>query len=228
MKTFAILLAIAAAALADGPGRMSSYFSKGDFPLTADPNAPQWKGIEGVVAENDQMGKPTPGHRTEIRSRWTAQNLYLLFVCPYEELYLHPNPTQTAETNYLWDYDVAEAFIGTDFKDIRRYKEFEASPQGEWVDLDIFRDKFPPTNDWKWNSGFQVKARVDEAKKTWYCEMQIPMTSIGMSAPAKNAEMRINLYRCQGPPSNRKFIAWQPTREGTFHVPGSFGRLVLK
>jgi hypothetical protein len=28
----------------------------------------------------------TPGHRTEIRSRWTDKNLYLLFICPYEEL----------------------------------------------------------------------------------------------------------------------------------------------
>ena len=123
---------------------------------------------------------------------------------------------------------MAEAFIGTDFKDIRHYKEFEASPQGEWVDLDIFRDKFPPTNDWKWNSGFQVKAQVDGAKKIWYCEMRIPMASIGLEKPAKNAEMRINFYRCQGPPSNRKFIAWQPTREGTFHVPASFGRLLLQ
>ena len=80
------MLAVASLALADGSGRMSSYYSKADFPLTADPNAKQWKGIQGVIAERDQMGEPTPGHRTEIRSRWTAKNLYLLFICPYEDL----------------------------------------------------------------------------------------------------------------------------------------------
>ena len=41
------------------------------------------------------------------------------------------------ETNELWNWDVAEVFIGSDFKNIRRYKEFEVSPQAEWVDLDI-------------------------------------------------------------------------------------------
>jgi hypothetical protein len=54
----------------------------------------------------------------------------------YEELYLHPNPSATTETNKLWEWDVAEVFIGSDFKNIRQYKELQVSPQGEWVDLD--------------------------------------------------------------------------------------------
>jgi hypothetical protein len=32
---------------------------------------------------------------------------------------------------------VAEVFIGADFTDIRHDKEFEISPQGEWVDFEI-------------------------------------------------------------------------------------------
>ena len=44
------------------------------------------------------------------------------------------------ETNELWNWDVAEVFIGSDFKNIRRYKEFEVSPQAEWVDLDVNLD----------------------------------------------------------------------------------------
>jgi hypothetical protein len=228
MKILVILLAFAAAALADGAGRMISQYSKTDFPLTADPNAPQWKGIKATIAENGPMGDVTPGHRTEIRSRWTDKNLYLLYVCPYEELYLHPNPTQTDETNELWDWDVAEVFIGTDFKDIKHYKEFQVSPQGEWVDLDINRNVEPPNHDWKWNSGYKVKARLDKATKTWYGEMQIPMSSIDVQKAAKGTEMRVNLYRIQGPPPNRKMIAWQPTHAENYHVPEAFGRLVLK
>src|SRR5205823_10532731 len=75
--------------------------------------------------------------RTEVRTRWTAQNLYFLFVCPYAQLNPRPNPKTSTETYGLWNWDVAEVFIGADFKDVKRYKEFEISPQGEWTDLDI-------------------------------------------------------------------------------------------
>ena len=64
-------------------------------------------------------------------------NLYFLFICPYDELYLKPAPTTRQETNELWNWDVAEVFISANFRDIKLYKEFEVSPQGEWVDLDI-------------------------------------------------------------------------------------------
>lgn len=224
----AMLLALTTVVLADGAGRMISSYSKSDFPLTADPNSPDWKGVKATIAANGPMGDVTPGHRTEIRSRWTDKNLYLLYSCPFEELYLHPNPTQTEETNELWDWDVAEVFIGTDFKDIKHYREFQVSPQGEWVDLDINRNANPPDHNWKWNSGYKVKARIDKEKKIWYGEMQIPMASLDVSKPAKGLEMRINLYRIQGPPPNRKMIAWQPTHEDNYHVPEAFGRLVLK
>ncbi|PYQ25278.1 MAG: hypothetical protein DMF81_02720, partial [Acidobacteria bacterium] len=118
-----------------------------DFALTADPAAAAWKGVAGVIADHDRFGGVVPGHRTEVRSRWTTQNLYLLFICPYEELYLHPDPSTTTETNKLWDWDVAEAFIGADFKDIKKYKEFQVSPQAEWVDLAIDRGAQPPSHD---------------------------------------------------------------------------------
>jgi hypothetical protein len=39
--------------------------------------------------------------------------------------------------------------------------------------------------------------------------------------------MRINFYRIQGPPQDRKFIAWRPTHSSNYHVPEAFGRLRL-
>ena len=106
------------------------------------------------------------------------KNLYFLFSCPYEELFLHPNPSTTTETNKLWNWDVAEVFIGSDFKNIRRYKEFELSPQGEWLDLDIDLTKPHHEEGWTWNSGFQVAARIDEQTKIWYGAMKIPWTAL--------------------------------------------------
>jgi hypothetical protein len=75
-----------------------------------------------------------------VRSRWTFYNLYLLFTCAYdanEPLNLKPDPDLEKETNELWNWDVVEVFLGADANNIRRYKEFEISPQGEWVDLDV-------------------------------------------------------------------------------------------
>lgn len=174
------------------------------------------------------MGNDVPGHRTEIRSRWTRDNLYFLFICPYQELYLKPGPVADKETNRLWNYDVAEVFIGWDFQNIRRYKEFELSPQGEWVDLDIDRDHPLPEGGWLWNSGFEVMARIDRAAKIWYGVMRIPWKSIDERRPQPGNQLRVNFYRMQGPPPQRKMVAWQPTHSRTYHVPESFGTLRLE
>jgi hypothetical protein len=210
------------------PSLIVSHRAESDFALSADPQAKPWAGTQGVFAERDRQGNLVPGHRTEIRSRWTKKSLYLLFICPYEDLYLKPNPSTTTETPQLWDWDVAEAFVGTDFENIKRYKEFQVSPQGEWVDLAIDLSAEPPAYDARWNSGYEVKARLDRGARIWYGEMRIPIEAIDSRAPEAGREMRINLYRLQGPPANRQFINWQPVNSDFFHTPEAFGRLRLE
>jgi len=180
-----------------------------------------------VYADRGPFGQPQERYRTEIRSRWTAKNLYFLFICPYEELNLKPSPTTTLETYGLWNWDVAEVFIGSDFQNIRRYKEFEISPQGEWIDLDIDLTKTHHEDGWKWNSGFAVAARIDPTAKIWYGAMRIPFPALLNHPPATGETFRINLFRSQGPASNRIQIAWQPTMAATFHTPEKFGLLRL-
>ena len=60
-----------------------------------------------------------------------------------DKLNLKPSPSISTETFRLWDWIVAEGFIGADFQNIRGYKEFEISPQGESADPHI--DLAPPT-----------------------------------------------------------------------------------
>ena len=139
--------------------------------------------------------------------------------------------TRTRKALELDDHtasDVAEIFLGADFEKIWQYREYQVSPQGEWVDLDIDRDHPKPEGGWQWNSGFEVTARIDRDKKAWYGEMRIPFSSIDSRPPKKGNELRINLYRLQGPPPNRKGIAWQPTGQRNYHVPEAFGHLVLE
>ena len=227
LQAFGLMILLALTGWAQAANVINSYRAKSDFALTADPNAPEWKTVKGVIADRGPLGDVTPGHRTEIRARWTDKNLYLLFICPYEELYLTPNPSTTKETNKLWEWDVAEAFIGSDFQNIKHYTEFQVSPQGEWVDLDIDRTTEPPNHNWEWNSGYQVKARLVKDQKVWYGAMRIPFDKIDKRAAKVGNELRINFYRLQGPPPNRKGIAWQPTNSASYHVPEAFGLMKL-
>ena len=198
-----------------------------DVSLRLDPELHFWKEAQAAIAERDPYGAHVPQLRTEIRSRWTQKNLYLLFVCPYEELNLKPAPSRSEETFGLWDWDVAEVFLGTDFSDIRRYKEFEVSPQGEWVDLDIDLSRPHHEDGWTWSSGAEFAAHIDAGAKVWYAAMRIPWVALQAQQPRAGQELRVNFYRTQGPLPRRVQVAWQPTMAPTFHVPERFGTMRL-
>jgi len=229
-----LLLAAFGLTSAQEPAVFTSKHSAADFELTADPDAAPWRNIKGVVIEHDRDGRPVPSLRTEIRSRWTDTNLYFLFICRYEVLHVKPDPVTTEETNGLYYWDVAEVFVGSDFKNIGRYKEFEVSPQGEWIDLDIDLEHSKPIDGWTWNSGMRVRARIDAENKTWYGEMCIPVKAIDAKPSREGREMRLNLFRIQGPfkvPSDRTsrtYLAWRPTGIHNSHVPEAFGLLRLE
>lgn len=207
---------------------MTSVQAGHDVQLTTDPSSPFWREVHPVYAGVDPQGTPEPEYQTEVRSRWTKDNLYFLFVCPYKQLYLKPKPDVEHETFQLWNWNVAEVFIGSDFQNIRRYKEFEISPQGEWVDLDIDLDKPHHEDGWLWNSGFEHAARIDESRHIWYAALRIPLVALGGGKPAAGGTFRVNLFRTEGPPKAQKEIVWQPTMSETFHVPERFGLLKLE
>ncbi len=59
-------------------GLMKSVRTPAEIKLTADPEAAVWKEVPGVIAERGRYGEPLQKARTEIRSRWTRDNLYFL------------------------------------------------------------------------------------------------------------------------------------------------------
>jgi cellulose/xylan binding protein with CBM9 domain len=198
--------------------------------LTADPNADFWKGALPVFMEKDRYGNPLPDFRTAIATRWTERNLYVLFVCPYDELHLHDQPKTGTKTWQLWKWDVAEMFIGWDFDKIQAYKEFEMSPQGEWLDLDI--DLSSPTRGQgpAWSSDFDVDAHIDRDKKIWFGAMKIPFAAIlpaGVNGAKTGDKFRVNFFRSQGTTKKEHLLAWQPPMTDTFHTPEKFGTMVL-
>jgi len=226
LKGLIVVLASCVWALAAQP-TIKSIWAETDVTLDTNPASIFWRAALSVYMDSDAHGNPDPNYRTEVRTRWTKQNLYFLFICPYEQLNLKPDPHTATETNQLWNWDVAEVFIGDDFKDIKRYKEFEVSPQGEWVDLDIDLHKPHHEDGWTWNSGFQVSARIDRASYVWYGAMKIPYSAIDTRPAAGGNVLRVNLFRSQGPSSNKHEIAWHAPMANTFHVPERFGLLEL-
>jgi hypothetical protein len=231
MNGFVKALIVASLAFMPAPAAnqatIETTFADQDTPLLLDPSAPFWQAARSVHMDKNPFGEVVPGYRTEVRTRWTKQNLYFLFVCPYEQLHLKPEPKTRTETNQLWNWDVAEVFIGSNFADIQRYKEFEVSPQGEWIDLDIDLHNPRHEDGWTWNSGFEVLAKIDPHKRIWYAAMRIPFPAIDERFPVPGNTLRVNLFRSQGPPEHVHAITWQPPMRRTFHVPERFGLLKL-
>jgi len=234
LATLMALLAAPAAGQPAGPSAagqpaaLESAWSAQDLALTTDPGSEAWAKAPRVEITRDLAGTPVAGPPTEVRSRWTSDHLYLLFICPYTELNLKPDPVRTGETPRLWTWDVAEAFIGADHDQIWRYREFQVSPQGEWVDLDIDRHDPAGQQGAAWDSGFAVAARIDAGARTWYGVMRIPFAAIDTSAPRAGRELRLGLFRLAGREPSRARLAWQPTGQATFHVPEAFGVLRLR
>jgi hypothetical protein len=199
------------------------------YDVSPDTNADSsfWHGVAGIVAERDANGNAVSGYQMEVRSRWTHENLYFLFTCPYADLYLKPDPKIEVKTNGLWNWDVAEVFIGADIQDIRKYKEFEISPQGEWIDLDIDLDRPKDSHDWTWNSGITVAARIDPHTHRWYGFMKIPYSSVDSRDASAGNVLRVNFFLSEGAGASHEQIAWQPTHSKSFHVPEVFGKLKL-
>lgn len=222
------LLILAGVSLSAGAQAVfESTKASGDVPLTIDQSSAFWRNSRPVFADRDAQGKKQGGASMEVRSRWTKGYLYFLFVCPYDELYLKPSPDTEKETYELWNWDVAEVFIGSDFMDIKRYKEFEVSPQGEWVDLDVNLHSPHHEEGWVWNSGFEHVVRIDQDKHIWYAAMKIRMTAIDTRPAAAGNTFRVNLFLSQGRPNRHRELVWQPPMSNTFHVPERFGLLKL-
>ena len=198
-----------------------------EIPLDARHPAAEWTQAAPATFCADWQGQNhDPARSAEVRLLWTPATLYLRFDCRYRELFVFEDSQATGRRDRLWDRDVAEAFLQPDPSRPSYYKEFEVSPNGMWIDLDIApREVFPDgLQDLK--SGLTRSVWLDREQRTWAAELAIPMTALTAKFdPA--AVWRANLYRVEGPREPRFYSAWQAThtREPNFHVPSAFGKL---
>ena len=190
--------------------------------LNAARPAPEWESANPVTFCSDWQGKnPDPNRETRIRVLWSRDTLYLRFECRYRDLHVFADSDPNGRRDQLWNRDVAEAFLQPDPGQPRAYKEFEISPNGLWIDLDISPGAKPDLK-----SGLQRSVALDETAHTWTAELAIPITAL-TSKFDPSAVWRVNFYRVEGKDEPRGYYAWQPTNtpQANFHVPSAFGRM---
>ena len=170
--------------------------------------AADWRG------ENQDFAR-----ETEVRLLWTNANLYLRFCCSYRTLTVFADSDANGRRDQLWDHDVAEVFLQTDAGQPRRYWEFEISPNGMWIDLEI-----SPEGKRDARSGMKSRVVVYEPEKIWRAELVLPMAVL-VNAFDASAEWRANFFRVEGATEPRFYSSWRPTRtpQPNFHLPEAFG-----
>jgi hypothetical protein len=147
--------------------------------------------------------------------------LYLRFRCRYCSIDVHSDAEPNGRRDHLWERDVAEVFLQPDRFGEKYYKEFEVSPNGQWLDLEI-----TPQGLRHIASGIRSSVILDEASREWVADLAIPMVAIHPRFdPAQ--PWRVNFFRCEGVDPLRFYGAWQPTATPVpnFHVPEKFGTL---
>jgi hypothetical protein len=182
---------------------------------------PQWSLAAPARLEyqsGDSVARPELS--TPVRALWSDRYLYLSYECPYRQLSVWSPPADPGQERLgLWDFDVVEAFIGSDSERASRYTEFEWAPSGESLDLRLDL----PEKDFQWTANAESAVVIDDAEKVWRVEVRIPMSSIAETAPRSGTRWRINLFRHDR--SEKAGLAFSPTLSGSFHVPERFGWL---
>jgi alpha-galactosidase len=188
------------------------------------PLADAWEGAGALRFDTDWRGENAdPGRETEVRLLWNAEWLFLKFHAKYRSITVFPDSEPNGRRDQLWDRDVMEAFLQPDPSQPRHYKEFEVSPNGYWIDLDISPGQKPDLK-----SGLRRRLFLDEKGKTWTAELALPMKCL-VARFDPEARWRANFFRVEGAAEPRFYSAWSPTKTEmpNFHVPEAFGELIF-
>jgi alpha-galactosidase len=206
----------------ENPGVVAAMELPGRPDASGFPNPHAWNFAYPVRFSCDWQGtNEDPARATEVRLLWTRQTLYLKFRCRYRTLTVFPDGAINGRRDHLWDHDVAEVFLQTDPAQLRRYWEFEISPNGMWIDLDISPERKSDPS-----SGMKSRVDVNQSDKIWTAELALPLLSLKSHFdPA--ADWRVNFFRVEGASEPRFYSCWRPTNtaQPNFHVPEAFGVL---
>jgi len=192
--------------------------------LTADgfPPSSDWNSAEAIVFNSDWQGKNSdPERETQVCLLWSPETLFLHYRSHYRVLTVFSDADSSGRRDHLWDRDVVEAFLQPDPTYPGHYFEFEVSPNGFWIDLNIEHgERSNP------QSGMKCRTHVDESRKVWTAELAIPLRGLVLHFDPSSI-WRVNFFRVEGASEPRFYSSWRPTNtpQPNFHVPTAFGKL---
>jgi alpha-galactosidase len=185
-----------------------------------------WQNAEVAPLAKYWSGKDAPpDRRAQTRLIWTDAALFVRFDChQFEPFVMSEKPDMTQKTNGLWERDVCEIFVAPDTNEPERYFEFEAAPNGAWLDLAIRQLPDRRETDFNFDSGMTTGARI--AENSFTIILRVAWQAFGRM-PTTGDKWRANLFRCVGAGETRGYLTWQPTLTDApnFHVPAAFGWL---
>jgi alpha-galactosidase len=184
------------------------------------PSLSAWEKAPPVFFCSDWRGEHAdPLRETQAQLLWSKERLFVRFLCRYREIYVYEG--NQGRRDKLWLRDVAEVFIRPSAEELTHYREFEISPNGDWLDLNIA----PGTRSFLF-CDLKSRVAVTPDARIWTAELALPIN--GLTAAFNPGDVwRLNLFRVEGREPNRFYSAWQPTftLHPNFHVPESFGEL---
>jgi alpha-galactosidase len=186
------------------------------------PTNEQWAIAPAYYFDADWQGKNVdPLRATSVQLLWTPQTLLVRFTARYRNITVFRDSDPDGRRYELWDRDVAEVFLQPHSSDVWRYKEFEVSPNGFWLDLDISSGKNENLR-----SGMLRRVSIDEKNKVWVADLALPMKSLTPHFDSK-FPWHVNFFRVEGPAEPRFYSSWRATNspKPNFHVPEAFGTL---
>jgi hypothetical protein len=174
---------------------------------------------------------PVPALDTRVGLEWNENGLMVFFHGRFDKLRMVPEsvPHQTGQkTPRLWeDSDVYEVFIGVNASASSLYKEFQVSPDGRFIDIDVNRQL--DISNHHWYSGMQCRSIIDGEMRIWSSVIELPWECFGLHKRADDV-WHANFYRASGTFHGDELLAWSPTGYGPkcFHRPHLFGTILFE
>jgi hypothetical protein len=167
--------------------------------------------------------------QTETRIAYDLDNFYVRFDCADTDIW----GVATARDSAIYDEEVVELFIAPGTAHPTIYYEFEVSPLGTLLDLDVYSPNLERKGlkgNFAWDCpGLQWSAQRNDAENTWSAYLIVPWRSIGAKGDLPQA-WRANFYRIERPRGQPpEFSCWSPTMSSPadYHRPAYFGHLQL-
>ncbi len=189
-----------------------------------------WEELPSLPAFILADGSAPARQQTNVRIGYDDTNFYVRFDCADTDIW----GKATARDSAIYDEEVVELFIAPGEAHPTYYYEFEVSPLGTLLDLDVHSPNLERRGlqaNFAWDCpGLKWSAERYDAANHWRAYLVVPWHSIGATGTVLPARWRANFYRIERPRDQPpEFSCWSPTMSepADYHRPAYFGHLHL-